>query len=120
MVVVTNAKHIFNEIPKGKLRYVLELRYIADCCESGYPELGKTTSTDASEKIDLDTVPLNGGFLVKTLVLSSDPYLRGRMRDVSIQSYAVSCLRTHLCRWILNRHSACVRCWPTVRIMAIV
>jgi NADPH-dependent curcumin reductase CurA len=55
----------------------------------GYPELGKTTSTDSSEKIDLDNVALNGGFLVKTLVLSIDPYMRGCMREVSIQSYAV-------------------------------
>jgi NADPH-dependent curcumin reductase CurA len=44
-----------------------------------YPEPGKTTVTDTSETIDLDA-PLNGGFLLKTLVLSIDPYLRTRMR----------------------------------------
>jgi len=49
---------------------------------------GKTTVYDASQSIDLDTVPLDGGVLVKTLVLSIDPYLRGRMRDPSIESYA--------------------------------
>lgn len=55
----------------------------------GYPEPGKTTVYDESETIDPDTVPLNGGFLVKTLVLSIDPYLRGKMRDPSIKSYSV-------------------------------
>ena len=57
---------------------------------SGYPEPGKTTVYDESESIDVDTVSLNGGLLVKTLVLSIDPYLRGRMRDPKIQSYVVS------------------------------
>jgi NADPH-dependent curcumin reductase CurA len=56
---------------------------------AGYPEPGKTTVTDTSEKIDLDTVPLNGGVLLKTLVVSVDPYMRGRMRDVKIWSYLV-------------------------------
>lgn len=46
----------------------------------GYPEPGKTTIYDDSQTIDVDNVPLNGGFLIKTLVLSIDPYLRGRMR----------------------------------------
>ena len=56
----------------------------------GYPEPGKTTVYDESQTIDLDTVPLDGGFLVKTLVLSIDPYLRGKMRHPSVQSYSVS------------------------------
>lgn len=56
----------------------------------GYPEPGKTTIYDTSETIDLDTVALNGGILTKTLVLSNDPYLRGKMRDVTIKSYSVS------------------------------
>ncbi|KAH9832045.1 NAD-P-binding protein [Rhodofomes roseus] len=34
--------------------------------------------------------PLNGGFLVKTLVLSIDPYMRGRMRGPHIKSYLLS------------------------------
>ena len=34
---------------------------------------------DGSDTINLDTVSLDGGFLVKTLVLSIDPYLRRRM-----------------------------------------
>ena len=44
---------------------------------------------DESETIDLENVPLNGGFLVKLLVLSIDPYLRGKMRDASKKSYSV-------------------------------
>ncbi|EMD32975.1 hypothetical protein CERSUDRAFT_118403 [Gelatoporia subvermispora B] len=70
MAPVKNGRHLFNEIPKG------------------FPEPGKTTVYDESETIDLEKAPLNGGFLVKTLVLSIDPYMRGRMRDASIKSYA--------------------------------
>ena len=33
------------------------------------------------EQIDLDNVPLNGGVLIKSLALSSDPYVRKRMKD---------------------------------------
>lgn len=47
---------------------------------TGYPEPGKTTVYDESQTIDIDNIPLHGGFLLKTLVLSIDPYLRGRMR----------------------------------------
>ena len=32
------------------------------------------------EQIDLDNVPLDGGVLVKVIALSSDPYMRYRMR----------------------------------------
>ena len=33
------------------------------------------------EQLDLDAVPLNGGVLLRTLALSSDPYIRARMVD---------------------------------------
>ena len=56
----------------------------------GYPEPGKTVKYDASAEIDPETVSLNGGFIVRTLVLSIDPYMRGRMRDPAIKSYSVS------------------------------
>ena len=59
-------------------------------CVIGYPVPGKTTVYDESQTIDLDNVPLNGGVLVKTLVLSVDPYMRGRMRRPEIKSYSVS------------------------------
>ncbi|KAF8530096.1 NAD-P-binding protein [Hysterangium stoloniferum] len=61
MPEVTNPRLLFNEYP------------------TGYPIPGKTTIYDDSQKIDLDA-PLNGGVLLKVLVLSVDPYQRGRMR----------------------------------------
>jgi len=70
MAPVRNACVVFNEIPLG------------------YPEPGKTVVYDTSQTIDPDTVLLDGGFLVKVLVLSIDPYMRGRMRDPSIKSYS--------------------------------
>ncbi|KAI0357028.1 NAD-P-binding protein [Trametes cingulata] len=70
MAPVKNGRYLFNEVP------------------TGFPEPGKTTIYDDSQTIDPDTVPLNGGFLVKVLVLSVDPYLRGKMRDASVKSYS--------------------------------
>lgn len=58
--------------------------------ELGYPIPGKTTVHDTSQTIDLDNVPLEGGILIKTLVLSIDPYLRGNMRKPEAKSYLVS------------------------------
>ncbi|KAL6300893.1 NAD(P)-binding protein [Sparassis latifolia] len=72
MAPVTNGRLLFTEIP------------------TGYPEPGKTTVYDTSQTIDLENVPLDGGVLIKTLVLSSDPYLRGRMRDAKIKTYSVA------------------------------
>ncbi|KAI0701954.1 alcohol dehydrogenase [Cytidiella melzeri] len=63
MAPVKNGKLLFNERPNG------------------YPVPGQTTVYDDSESIDVDTVQLNGGYLLKTLCVSIDPYLRGRMRD---------------------------------------
>lgn len=70
MAPVVNGRLLFNEIPIG------------------LPEPGRTTIYDASQTIDLENHTLDGGFLLKTLVLSIDPYLRGKMRDPSIPSYA--------------------------------
>ncbi|KAF9445123.1 alcohol dehydrogenase [Macrolepiota fuliginosa MF-IS2] len=69
MAIVKNGRFLFKSIP------------------TGFPEPEKTTVYDESESIDLEAVDLNGGFLVKTLLLSVDPYFRGRMRDPTIQSY---------------------------------
>ncbi|OSD00542.1 NAD-P-binding protein [Trametes coccinea BRFM310] len=69
MAPVKNGRYIFNEVP------------------TGLPEPGKTVVYDDSETIDPDTVPLNGGFLVKILVLSIDPYLRGKMRGPNDKGY---------------------------------
>ncbi|KZP05193.1 alcohol dehydrogenase [Athelia psychrophila] len=52
-----------------------------------YPVPGQTFVYDDSPTIDLNTVPLHGGILVKTIVLSSDPYLRGRMHPPEVKSY---------------------------------
>ncbi|KAF8554168.1 NAD(P)-binding protein [Imleria badia] len=70
MAPTTNARQIFNEVP------------------TDYPIPGRTVVYDASQTIDLENVPLHGGILVKTLVLSIDPYLRDRMRDSSIKSHS--------------------------------
>uniref|UniRef100_A0A8H8CGT4 Enoyl reductase (ER) domain-containing protein n=1 Tax=Psilocybe cubensis TaxID=181762 RepID=A0A8H8CGT4_PSICU len=70
MPTCTNGRVLFNSIPEG------------------YPEPGKTTVYDDSQVIDTAHVELNGGFLVKILELSIDPYMRGRMRDPSVESYA--------------------------------
>ncbi|KAJ3837655.1 hypothetical protein F5878DRAFT_621775 [Lentinula raphanica] len=69
MAPITNGRTLYNEIP------------------TGFPEPGKTTVYDTSLTIDLENVPLNGGVLVKTLVLSADPYMRVQMRPVDIESY---------------------------------
>ncbi|CUA67603.1 hypothetical protein RSOLAG22IIIB_07466 [Rhizoctonia solani] len=53
----------------------------------GYPVLNETV-TLGSSTIDLESVALGGGILIKSLWLSIDPYLRERMRDPSVKSYA--------------------------------
>jgi NADPH-dependent curcumin reductase CurA len=55
-----------------------------------YPIAGKTVVYDESSTINLDNEPLKGGALIKTLILSVDPYLRGRMRAPEKSSYNVS------------------------------
>ncbi|KAJ6528264.1 hypothetical protein DFH09DRAFT_161430 [Mycena vulgaris] len=69
MAPTTNGRVLFAAIPKD------------------YPIPGETTVYDTTQTIDLGGAPLNGGFLIKTLVLSIDPYLRGRMRKPEIESY---------------------------------
>ena len=49
----------------------------------------KTLMYDETETIDIDSVPLEGGYLVKLLALSIDPFMRMRMRDPSQWSYTV-------------------------------
>src|SRR6266576_545502 len=45
---------------------------------------------NGGEEIDPEKVELRGGFLLNTLVLSINPYLRGQMRYSDIPSYTVS------------------------------
>ncbi|KAJ7482562.1 chaperonin 10-like protein [Mycena latifolia] len=72
MAPIPNARVLFNSVPEN------------------YPVPGETTVFDTKQTIDLETVPLNGGFLVKTLVLSVDPYFRGRMTPAEKKSYIPS------------------------------
>lgn len=57
---------------------------------AGYPDAEKTFAYDEAQTIDVETAPLRGGVLVKTLVLSVDPYLRARVREPHVPSYIVS------------------------------
>ncbi|KAI0750190.1 NAD(P)-binding protein [Daedaleopsis nitida] len=50
---------------------------------TGYPIPGKTVVYDDSQTLDLDSAPLQGGILIKVLVLSIDPYLRHKMQDAN-------------------------------------
>ncbi|KAJ7105693.1 hypothetical protein C8R44DRAFT_886620 [Mycena epipterygia] len=70
MTPIRNARVLFNSVPKD------------------YPVPGETTVYDTSLTINLESVALKGGFLVKTLVLSIDPYLRGKMRHPETKSYS--------------------------------
>ncbi|KAF7321166.1 PKS-ER domain-containing protein [Mycena chlorophos] len=68
MAPIPNGRALFAAIPKG------------------FPVPGETIVYDATETIDLN-VPLNGGFLIKVLALSIDPYLRGMLRPPEVSSY---------------------------------
>ncbi|KAI8333476.1 hypothetical protein BC941DRAFT_434819 [Chlamydoabsidia padenii] len=67
--MVTNTQIIFSKIP------------------TTWPVIGEHITINKSE-IDLDAPLADGEFILKTLVLSVDPYMRGRMRDPTIVSYA--------------------------------
>ncbi|KAF8984304.1 hypothetical protein BDQ17DRAFT_1260891 [Cyathus striatus] len=54
------------------------------------PVVGEHITLDNSQTIDVDNIPLNGGFLTKTLILSPEPAMRERMRDPSIISYTTA------------------------------
>ncbi|TFK41535.1 hypothetical protein BDQ12DRAFT_678153 [Crucibulum laeve] len=54
------------------------------------PVVGEHIVIDSSTTIDLDRVPLTGGFLTKTLILSPEPAMRERMRDPSVTSYTTT------------------------------
>lgn len=53
----------------------------------GYMQPGVNTKY-VEEQIDLDNISLNGGVLLKTIALSSDPYLRDRMRNPDIIGFS--------------------------------
>lgn len=55
---------------------------------TGYPEAGKHIKYVQDRTIDLDTVDTQGGVVTKNLVVSIDPYMRGRMRAADQKSYS--------------------------------
>lgn len=67
--MVSNTKVIFAKVP------------------TTYPEVGEHMVVQKDE-IDLEAEIPQGAVLLKTLALSVDPYMRGRMRDASKQSYS--------------------------------
>lgn len=67
----TNGRHLVKEYP------------------SGYPIPGRTTAYDTSAKINTDSVSLNGGILAKLLLISVDPYLRGRLAGYTPSKFAL-------------------------------
>ncbi|KAF9474424.1 hypothetical protein BDN70DRAFT_960983 [Pholiota conissans] len=86
MASIINCRTLFNSIPTNfdsDGYYYSALRY-----RTRFPEPGKTSIYDTTRTIDLERVALDGGILVKVLELSVDPYMRGRMRDPSVKSYA--------------------------------
>ncbi|KAJ7609804.1 hypothetical protein FB45DRAFT_943020 [Roridomyces roridus] len=74
MSSVPNARVLFNAIPQG------------------VPIPGETTVYNSSQSIDLENHPLNGGFLIKTLLLSIDAGMRTRMRSPEKRGWAVRLL----------------------------
>jgi NADPH-dependent curcumin reductase CurA len=70
MAPIQNAAVIFTEVP------------------TGYPEPGKHIKYVKDRTIDLDTVDVQGGIVTKNLVISIDPYMRGRMRAPEKKSYS--------------------------------
>ena len=70
MAPIQNAAVLFAEVP------------------TGYPEPGKHLKYVTDRTIDLDTVDAQGGIVTKNLVISIDPYMRGRMRAPEKKSYS--------------------------------
>lgn len=70
MAPIRNAAVIFAEIP------------------TGYPEPGKHLKYVTDRTIDLDTVDTQNGIVTRNLVISIDPYMRGRMRSSDKKSYS--------------------------------
>lgn len=66
------------------------------------PVAGQDLVYDTTEQIDLDNVTIpEGGFLVKLLSISLDPYLRGKLTEPNPKHYSqtvsVPCLLIRTC-----------------------
>ncbi|EKM60518.1 uncharacterized protein PHACADRAFT_110008 [Phanerochaete carnosa HHB-10118-sp] len=68
MPTVKNGSVVYAAHPEGHIEPDVHLKYI-------------------ESEIDLESMPLNGGVLLKTIALSSDPYLRYRMRDPNVPHF---------------------------------
>ena len=82
MAPLENRRLIFNKyVTDGEdiHEHPTLFKHVAHNLITGYPVPGETLVCDDTEVIDPDTVSLDGGCLVKLLVLSIDPYLRRRM-----------------------------------------
>lgn len=60
---------------------------------SGLPVVGEHLAVE-DRPLDLDTAP-KGGLVIKIIYASFDPYLRGKMRDPSTQSYSPAFEKNH-------------------------
>ncbi|KAH8102035.1 alcohol dehydrogenase [Cristinia sonorae] len=69
MPVVTNGKLIYTAHPEREYEHGVHSKYV-------------------EEELNTDTIELNGGILVRLIAISSDPYMRYRMRDKSIPMFA--------------------------------
>ena len=87
MSPVVNGLVLFNEIPTGHFRPAFTSLGYSQTLLADFPIPGKTVVYDTSQVIDLDTVNLDRGILIKTLYLSIDPYMRVRMREPDVKSY---------------------------------
>ena len=67
---VRNAAVIFSELPVNRLEPDKHIKYVTD------------------RTINIDTVNTEGGIVTKNLVVSIDPYMRGRMRALEQKSYS--------------------------------
>ncbi|EED79661.1 predicted protein [Postia placenta Mad-698-R] len=72
MPPIKNGRVLFNETP------------------TDHPVPGRTTVYDGSQTIDPDMVPLNGGFLVKTLVVSIEPLILRKMNLLYVIGQPIS------------------------------
>jgi NADPH-dependent curcumin reductase CurA len=61
-------------------------RVLFNSVPKGMPVMGETMRLTTTS-MDLSNVPLHKGVLTKTLYLSLDPYMRGRMRAPELKSY---------------------------------
>jgi NADPH-dependent curcumin reductase CurA len=72
MAPIRNAAVIFAQIPSTDLEAGKHIKYVQD------------------RTIDLNTVNTQGGIVTKNLVISIDPYMRGRMRSAEKTSYSAA------------------------------